>query len=62
MDFHTEFMWSIKCVLVILEIFIDNFLSKQDLSMYIYLYWRRLLNGKNIDVKKITVRINTIII
>jgi len=49
-------------VLVILEINIDNFLSKQELTMYVCLYWRRLLNDKNIDVKKIALHINKIII
>jgi len=39
-------------VLVIFEIIIDNLLSKQELTMYVYLYWRRLLNDMNIGVKK----------
>ena len=39
---HTEFTWGTRFVPVILGIIIDYFLSKQELTKY--LYWRRLLN------------------
>ena len=55
-------MCSTQCVLAILEIIIDNFLSVQELNMYVYLYWRRFLNDTNMAVKKIALLINKIII
>jgi len=60
MFFHKDFMCSTQYVFVILEIVIDNFLSKQELTLY--LYWRRLFYDTNIAVKKFSLRINKIII